>query len=82
MNYIGKVGTAFSRLIGVMFSSVLNVIFHGGHKFGSIDETISSVLGKNIRDNDCFSCKIICFFLDFINKDHCKDSIDNKKDDC
>lgn len=51
----------------------------GGEPFGLIhDETISSVLGKNQRDNTLsFLGKILCFILDTIEKDHCKTSIDS-----
>lgn len=77
MHYFSKVGTAISRLLGVMFSPMLNIVFYGGHKFGDMNETISSVLGKNIRDNNCFTCKIICFFLKIIDKNHCEKSIED-----
>jgi hypothetical protein len=49
-----------------------------GYQFGTIGETISSVLGKNQRDNTLTKTgKILCSILDFIDKDHCKNSINN-----
>ena len=45
-------------------------------KFGNIDETISSVLGKNQRFGYLTKFgKIICKILDTIDKDHCEKSI-------
>jgi hypothetical protein len=49
-----------------------------GYKFGNIGETISSVLGKNQRDNTLTTTgKALCFILDKLDKDHCKKSINN-----
>lgn len=45
-------------------------------EFGSIDETISSVLGKNKRFGYLTKFgKIICLILDTLDKDHCEKSI-------
>ena len=46
------------------------------YKFGNVNETISSVLGKNQR-NKTLTCigKLIVFILDKIDKNHCKKSI-------
>ena len=47
-----------------------------GYKFGNMEETISSVLGKNQRDNTLsFAVKVLVFILDTIVKNHCKKSI-------
>ena len=44
-----------------------------GYKFGNMEETISSVLGKNQRDNTLsFAGKVLVFILDTIDKNHCK----------
>ena len=41
-----------------------------------MEETISSVLGKNQRDNTLsFAGKVLVFILDTIDKNHCKKSI-------
>ena len=48
------------------------------NKFGDIRETISSVLGKNQRDNTLTKLGIvICCILDALDKEHCKKSIEN-----
>ncbi len=45
-------------------------------QFGNIDETISSVLGKNKRFGHLTKFgKIICLILDTIDKNHCEKSI-------
>jgi hypothetical protein len=45
-------------------------------EFGNIDETISSVLGKNQRFGHLTKLgKVICSILDFIDKNHCEKSI-------
>lgn len=49
-----------------------------GYKFGHIDETISSVLGKNKRDGTLSKKgKILASILDFFDKNHCFNSIDD-----
>lgn len=49
-----------------------------GYKFGAENETISSALGKNQRDNTLTkSGKLLVKFLDFFEKDHCLKSIEN-----
>jgi hypothetical protein len=45
-------------------------------KFGNMEETISSVLGKNQRFGHLTKFgKIICLILDTIDKNHCEKSI-------
>lgn len=47
-----------------------------GYKFGNVNETISSALGKNQRDKTLsVAGKVLAFILDTIDKDHCKKSI-------
>jgi hypothetical protein len=49
-----------------------------GYEFGKIGETISSALGKNQRDNTLTRAgRALCAILDFIDKNHCKNSINN-----
>jgi len=75
--YILNLGTAISQFLNVLFSPILNIIFSGSNKFGYPDETMSSVLGKNIRDNNCTLCNFVCFFLRLLDKNHCKKSIED-----
>ena len=49
-----------------------------GYKFGNIDETISSVIGKNKLTKTLTICgKILDRMLDFFDHNHSIDSIDN-----
>lgn len=43
---------------------------------GDPDETMSSRMGKDIKANKCKLCKVICYFLGLIEKDHCNKSIE------
>ena len=48
----------------------------GGYEFGEENETISSALGKNERDDTLTTTgKILVWILDKIDKNHCKKSI-------
>ena len=49
-----------------------------GYEFGKENETISSALGKNQRDKTLTKCgKILVSILDFLDKNHCENSINN-----
>ncbi|MFJ1492143.1 hypothetical protein [Capnocytophaga canis] len=46
------------------------------HHFGDVRETISSVLGKNQRDQTLSKTgKMLALLLDFLDKNHCQKSI-------
>lgn len=56
----------------------LALIKKGGYEFGRRKETISSVLGKNQRDNTLTKTgKFVVFVLDKIEDNHCLKSIDS-----
>lgn len=60
------------------FRTLLNnvLIKKEGYQFGDVRETISSVLGKNQRDDTLTKIgKLICWILDSLDKKHCKNSI-------
>jgi len=60
------------------FRAFLNLYFitTNGYQFGNPNETISSALGKNERDNTLTkSGRILVEILDNIDKNHCKKSI-------
>lgn len=62
----------------VLFQHFFNLvmIYPEGYKFGRIGETISSALGKNQRDGTLTpSGTKLCSILDYLDKDHCKKSI-------
>lgn len=48
----------------------------GGYKFGNVNETISSALGKNKKQQTLSrSGRVLAGILDFFDKDHCIKSI-------
>jgi hypothetical protein len=49
---------------------------NNGYQFGNINETISSALGKNKRDNTLTKVGLLlCYILDSIDENHCIKSI-------
>ena len=62
------------------FRTLLNktlIIESSAFRFGNINETISSVLGKNKKMGKLTQQgKVICSILDFLDKNHCEKSID------
>lgn len=61
------------------FRTLLNLSLQkNGYEFGDVRETISSAIGKNKKDNTLTKTgKIICWTLDFLDKNHCVKSIHN-----
>ena len=56
-----------------VFGPLLNILFKPA-RFGNPDETLSSVFGK--YSDQCVWCNRICRVLHWIDKDHCKKSIE------
>ena len=70
---------SLDQLGNVSMSGVLNVIFIKGnsHTFGNPDETISSVLGKNQKNNTlAYLGRRLVALLDWLDKDHSIKSIE------
>ena len=62
------------REFRTLFNAVL--IRKQGYRFGDIRETVSSVLGKNKRDNTLSGAgKALAWLLDQLDKNHCENSI-------
>jgi len=60
-----------------LFNDLL--IIKSGYQFGNVDETVSSVLGKNKRDNTLTGLGLfVSNILDAIDENHVLKSIDNK----
>lgn len=80
--YLGGIFRSVAIWIDQIGNSVCRDLFNrclittGGYKFGKVQETISSVLGKN-QETWTLTClwAIIVKLLDALDKDHCKDSI-------
>lgn len=77
--YFREQAVAIDRFGNSQYRSLFNALFvaENGYHHGNINETISSVLGKN----EYFSTltktgKVLVSILNFIDKDHCAKSID------
>ena len=73
--YFWNILISIDQFFNVLLSPIFN-LFTIDNNFGAPDETISSVMGKNIRENRCKFCHIICYFLNKIDENHCKKSIE------
>jgi len=74
-----KISISLDQLGNVLMQHLLNkiMILKGGYKFGNRDETISSVLGKNIEMNTLSKFgKGLNSILDAIDMGHSLNSID------
>lgn len=77
-NYFKSSAVNLDRFGNYEFRTLFNLTLKKkeGYHFGSFEETISSVLGKNQRDGTLSKTgKILAWILDTIDKDHCKKSI-------
>lgn len=73
--YLKRIDIWLDQGVNVVFGGILNLAT-GSDRFGYQDETLSSVLGKEVRAGNCRMCYYICSVLHFIDKDHCKKSIE------
>jgi hypothetical protein len=79
-NYFLETAIDLDKFGNRNFRTFLNATMRirGGYKFGDVNETISSALGKNQRDNTLSWFGIsIAFILDNLDKNHCVKSINN-----
>lgn len=84
LGYLSSIIRSIAVGIDQIGNSVCRDLFNrlliksGWYKFGKVQETISSVLGKNERDWTLTAFGgIIVEVLDWIDKDHCKNCIQN-----
>ena len=75
--WLWNVLISIDQTVGVILSPVLNLVMNPKHKFGDPDETMSSVMGKNVRNGSCRGCYAICKILHLLDPDHCKKSIED-----
>lgn len=79
-NYLKQLAIAEDCYGNQLLAPMLNkiAIKNGGYPFGNIKETISSVLGKNKRENNLlFIGKAIDWVLNIFDKNHSIESIDD-----
>ena len=80
--YLGGIFRSVAIWIDQIGNSVCRDLFNrclitsAGYKFGKVQETISSVLGKN-QETWTLTClgRAVVGVLDWIDKDHCRESI-------
>ena len=76
--YFRDEAVAIDRFGNSQYRSLFNTWFvkENGYKHGNINETISSVLGKNQRDETLTKFgMLITKILDRMDENHCKESI-------
>ena len=76
--YFREEAVAIDRFGNYQYHSLFNTWFvkENGYKHGNINETISSVLGKNQRDETLTKFgMLITKILDRMDENHCKKSI-------
>ena len=76
--YFREEAVAIDRFGNSQYRSLFNAWFvaEGGYQHGNINETISSVLGKNQRDEKLTKVgKVLVYILNCIDKNHCLKSI-------
>ena len=76
--YFREEAVAIDRFGNSQYRSLFNTWFvkENGYKHGNINETISSVLGKNQRDDTLTKFgMLITKILDRMDENHCKESI-------
>jgi hypothetical protein len=77
--YFLEIAISIDQLGNVIMQHFLNLILirKTGYKFGNRDETISSVIGKNLRRNTLTAFgKSLNIMLDFLDPNHSLNSID------
>jgi len=77
MNYFWRLLLSIDQFFNVLLSPLLNLLLKPSYPFGNEDETISSVMGKNLRLGSCRACYFVCRVLHLLDKNHCKRSIEH-----
>ena len=84
--YFRKLAIAVDQLGNVLMGPLFNKILitkESKHKFSNVDETISSVIGKNKLDNALTNLgRWLANFLNRQEKDHVEKAIEKDETDC
>jgi hypothetical protein len=72
---------AVDQLLNVLLSPVLNRVANPLYRFGDPDETLSSVMGKNVNAGVCRGCYYVCRLLHLLDPGHCEKSIEMDEGD-
>ena len=76
MSYFWAVLITIDQGVNTVLGPLLNLVL-GSKKFGDPDETLSSVFGKEVREGNCKGCYYLCVVLHWLDKDHCKEAIED-----
>ena len=79
LDWVWRLAISVDQFFNVFLSPLLNFLLKPVFRFGHPDETLSSVFGKNIRAGKCRFCSVICKVLEWFDKDHCKESIEDDR---
>lgn len=60
----------------VAFDQFINTLFGGDP-----DMTLSGRMGRAVAGGRCKACRVVCWFLDRIDKDHCARANKNEADE-
>lgn len=71
MQYIKTKASLYFWNVLVAIDQLFNTILGGDP-----DETLSSRMGKHVREGRCKLCKVICLLLNKIDPNHCEKSIE------
>ena len=75
--YLWNLLVALDQLANVLLAPALNATLRPTvARFGHPDETLSSVLGKNVEAGSCVGCRLICRLLHRLDPEHCERSIE------
>lgn len=77
-DYLWRVLVSLDQtILNTILGPVWNFLLRPRYKFGNEDETMSSVLGKNVRNGSCIGCYVLCRILHLFDPGHCKKSIED-----
>lgn len=75
--WIWGVLIGLDQLANALLWPLLNMtVQNGGVRFGNPDETLSSVMGKNVELGKCRFCVFVCLVLNRLDRQHCSRSIE------
>jgi hypothetical protein len=75
MGWVKNQFISIDQGINAFLGPLLNLAA-GDKAFGSPDETLSSVFGKQVRKGNCKWCYYLCKMLHVLDPGHCKKSIE------
>lgn len=80
--WMWQVLVALDQFCNALFAPLLNLgLRPGAARFGFPDESLSSVMGKNVRAGHCRGCRWICRLLHRADPHHCEKSIEADEGD-